>query len=97
MADQHDTFQDQIVVSNNAEVRPYLSVEDNAENQLADVAAIILAYGGIDGAHHKAWVLDQIIRRLTNDKYEEFVKFARGDFDKEYGDYEYEWDTGIAP
>jgi hypothetical protein len=27
-----------------------------------DIAAI---YGGIDGSHHKAWVIDQMVRSLT--------------------------------
>lgn len=27
---------------------------------------IISQYGGIDGAHHKAWVLDQVARALTD-------------------------------
>ena len=26
---------------------------------------IIMEYGSIDGAHHKAWVLDQVVRALT--------------------------------
>lgn len=27
---------------------------------------LIIQYGGIDGAHHKDWVLDQVVRILTN-------------------------------
>ena len=27
--------------------------------------AIALRYGGIDGDHHKAWVIDQMVRALT--------------------------------
>jgi hypothetical protein len=26
---------------------------------------IIISYGGIDGSHHKQWVLDQVVRELT--------------------------------
>ncbi len=51
---------------------------------------IIYRYGGIDGAHHKAWVIDQILRALLGDKYEKWVK------DYEEGG-EYEWNVGIAP
>ena len=34
-------------------------------------AAIELAvrYGGIDGDHHKAWVIDQMVRVLAGDGY----------------------------
>lgn len=27
--------------------------------------SIAIAYGGIDGAHHKDWVIDQMVRALT--------------------------------
>ncbi len=26
---------------------------------------VAVRYGGIDGAHHKAWVVDQMVRQLT--------------------------------
>ena len=47
-------------------------------------------WGWIDGGHHKMWVIDQMLRILLADRYEEWVKeFENGG--------EYEWDTGIAP
>ncbi len=55
---------------------------------------VIRRYGGIDGAHHKAWVLDQAVRALTGDKYEEWVKDA---CDGEDGPNTYDWDVGIPP
>lgn len=59
-------------------------------------AAISLAvmYGGIDGDHHKAWVIDQIVRILSGDSYEELVKNAKSGED---GPDTYGWDEGIAP
>jgi len=45
---------------------------------------LILQYGGIDGAHHKDWVLDQVVRVLTEDGYEKFPNT-------------YGWEEGIAP
>ena len=55
---------------------------------------IAVNYGGIDGSHHKAWVIDQMVRALLGDDYEEFVVEARkGD----EGPNSYEWDEGIAP
>jgi len=36
------------------------------EQQRIDKAlALAVAYGGIDGDHHKAWVIDQMVRALT--------------------------------
>jgi hypothetical protein len=55
---------------------------------------VIFSYGGIDGSHHKQWVLDQVVRALTGEKYEEWVKkFEQG----EDGPNTYSWDTGTAP
>jgi len=51
-------------------------------------------YGGIDGDHHKMWVIDQMVRALTGNKYEEWVKEHNKGED---GPDTYEWETGIAP
>ncbi len=56
--------------------------------------SIALEFGGNDGSHHKAWVIDQMVRHLTGDGYEEWVKDAKAGED---GPDTYEWDVGIAP
>ena len=45
------------------------------------IAALELAvkYGGIDGEHHKAWVIDQIVRALTDCPLIEGRAFDEGD------------------
>lgn len=56
----------------------------------------ITNYGGIDGGHHKQWVLDQVVRTLlrTDAAYEKWV----ADYcDGEDGPDTYEWDEGIIP
>ena len=55
---------------------------------------LILEYGGIDGGHHKQWLLDQVVRTLSGDKYDKWVAFYEK---SEEGPNTYEWDTGIAP
>lgn len=45
--------------------------------------------GPTDGAHHKAWVIDQMVRALTADRYAEFVAAVTQP--------EGRWDVGIAP
>lgn len=55
---------------------------------------LILRYGGIDGSHHKTWVIDQVVRALTGDGYEEWVRNAKAGED---GPDTYSWDEGIAP
>jgi len=63
-------------------------------------------FGGIDGAHHKDWVIDQMVRALTgckqnesdeleaSDEYNELVKDACNGKD---GPNTYTWEEGIAP
>lgn len=59
---------------------------------------IIEEFGSIDGAHHKQWVLDQVIQVLLGGEYEDWKEEMRGDWLEEYDEYEYgEWDKGIAP
>ncbi|WP_198368420.1 hypothetical protein [Burkholderia ubonensis] len=59
-------------------------------------AALDLArrYGGTQGDHHKAWVIDQMCRALLGDEYEAFIRSAKSGED---GPETYEWDVGVAP
>ena len=67
------------------------------DDRVKDALDLILRYGGIDGAHHKQWVLDQVVRTLleTEDAYKKWCDESR---DGEDGPETYdEWDQGIAP
>lgn len=64
------------------------------EKESKKVLDLIFEYGQIDGGHHKMWVIDQIVRILTKDKYNEWIKNYV--YDEETGDI-YDWDKGIAP
>jgi heterodisulfide reductase subunit C len=64
------------------------------EEKIKKALDVIRQFGGIDGDHHKAWVLDQAVRALTGKKYAEWVKDAR---DGEDGPNTYDWDVGIPP
>lgn len=49
--------------------------------------------GHFDGAHHKAWVIDQIVQALSGSEYQRMIRdFCAG----EDGPDTYEWPTGIA-
>lgn len=56
--------------------------------------AVAYRYGGIDGDHHKAWVIDQMVRILTGRAYSKFVAAAKVGED---GPDTYKWNEGIAP
>lgn len=64
--------------------------KDNPEKALR----ILIRYGGIDGAHHKMWAIDQAVRALAGEFYDELIAAANGG---EYGPETYEWDVGIPP
>ena len=67
---------------------------DKAKDKIKKATDIIYLYGGIDGGHHKQWVLDQVVRILLGDKYTDWVtEYSKDDL----GDFVYEWDEGIAP
>lgn len=72
----------------------YITWHGASRRPLVDALEIISRYGGIDGAHHKQWVLDQVARALTGNGYATWVK---GQTDGEDGPDTYEWDEGIAP
>jgi len=49
-------------------------------------------YGTIDGAHHKQWLIDQMVRALTESP-------ETGEGSPAYAEFvgDGEWDEGIAP
>ena len=51
--------------------------------------------GQFDGAHHKTWVIDQVVRAATGDHYERWVTWFRGDPEDEANHYF--WDEGVPP
>lgn len=55
---------------------------------------LIIKYGGIDGEHHKNWVLDQVMRVLAGDQYAKMVAEACVGED---GPNTYTWDCGTPP
>jgi len=62
--------------------------------RVKDAISLAVAYGGIHGDHHKAWVIDQMVRKLAGPDYEKIVAEAEAGED---GPHTYEWDVGIAP
>ena len=64
------------------------------DERIEKALAVIGQYGGIDGDHHKTWVLDQVVRALTGDHYNAWVADIKAGED---GPDTYSYDTGIAP
>jgi hypothetical protein len=64
------------------------------EKRINEALAIAHGFGSIEGSHHKAWVIDQMVRALTGSGYEEWVKSSKNG---DEGPDTYDWETGIAP
>lgn len=76
------------------------------QERIEDALEVAFQWGQVDGDHHKAWVIDEMVRCLTGcasakglhetDEYKQWVaKYEQSD--DEDDDCFYEWDTGIAP
>lgn len=88
-----------------ASIRSMRIERDAATGDIERALDMAVRYGGTDGAHHKAWVIDQMVRALTrcpvtaagafgeSDEYRALVASARAGED---GPETYDWDTGIA-
>lgn len=63
---------------------------DEAEKRIDQAIFLGLNCGSNDGAHHKMWVIDQMLRILAGDDYERYIRnFEDGGI--------YSWDIGSAP
>lgn len=72
-----------------------LDINVNESNyRIMKAIEIAERYGGVDGSHHKAWVIDQMVRVLAGDNYDAIVSASRHG---EGGPETYGWDTGTAP
>ena len=58
-----------------------------------EVLALVERYGGIDGDHHKAWLLDQLVRLLVDD----YDAWVAAYCDGEDGPDTYGWEAGTPP
>lgn len=74
-------------------IQANISATEAAE-RMSTALGVAIMFGGIDGEHHKTWVIDQIVRALTGPDYDEVIRVA---CDGEDGPNTYVWNTGIAP
>ncbi len=100
---QYDAMTSIMEYSDDPEQLPTVALP---EMRIADALNMIMCNGGIDGAHHKQWVLDQVVRILCGDEdsYCVWVGEYEGpekdhELDEEYEGHmkDYEWDEGCPP
>jgi hypothetical protein len=63
------------------------------QERIGNALQTIQQYGGIEGDHHRAWVIDQVVRHLVPN-YQAWVVEQKGGED---GPNTYGWDEGIPP
>lgn len=73
---------------------PECSPIPGLEAKIESALSLAFDYGSIDGAHHKTWVIDQMVRALTGDSYEAWVREVQAGED---GPETYGWEEGIPP
>lgn len=71
-------------------------VQQDAAETASAVLEIAGRYGQIDGAHHKMWVIDRMIRALVRSD-AAYAKWVADNNAGEEGPDTYEWDQGIPP
>lgn len=60
-----------------------------AQQAIGNAIGLAEQYGQIDGAHHKAWVIDQMMRELVGVDYDHWRAAYEANGDT--------WDPGIEP
>lgn len=66
----------------------------NNQAKIDKAIELIKEDGCVCGSHHKAWVIDQLLRILAEDQYESIVaEYTNGD----RGPDTYVWDVGCPP
>ena len=61
--------------------------------KVKEALGLIGVWAGIDGEHHKQWLLNELVHVLADDYDKWVADWENG----EDGPKTYEWDNGIAP
>lgn len=65
--------------------------------KVRDALNILWENGQVEGAHHKTWVIDQLLRALTDDGGPKYDGWAHEWEHPWNEDVDYRWERGIAP
>lgn len=65
-----------------------------ADEKIQAAIDMAIRYGGFDGAHHKAWVIDQMLRILCGENYDRVIAES---CEGEDGPNTFEHDIGVPP
>ena len=75
-----------------------IQVPENDGERIDLAVSVAMEFSSYDGDHHKMWVIDQMLRHLLGDKYDETIARYNGADDDDEDDWERPvWDVGVAP
>lgn len=70
------------------------TTNDSPEDRIEAAIKVAEQYADIDGAHHKQWTINEMLRALMGkDGFTQWLAKVNAEGAEEYG----EWDLGIAP
>lgn len=74
-------------------------IENDGETRLtadgkAEALELLFRYGQLKDSREKDWLIDQVVRRLAGNHYEDFVDIYS--FDEDFGN-SYSWSQGESP
>jgi 3-methyladenine DNA glycosylase AlkC len=81
-------------MSDNKFEEVFENIFEQGDDNAPEALRLLINCGQIDGAHHKAWVIDQAVRQLAGGWYDELIAAAN---DGEDGPDTYTWDVGVPP
>lgn len=62
------------------------------KKRIGEAIEIAIVYNGVNQKDHKAWLIDQMVRILAAEDYEEVIRKAK---DGDDGPNTYGWDLGV--
>jgi len=74
----------------------WTDIEKELSYKITEALNFAFQYGSFDGSHHKMWCIDQMVRILAGDHYDEWVKNYEMPLSEDEDD-RYEWDVGTPP
>jgi len=71
---EEESYEHPVKAEDREELMEYAAPAD-PQSAIADALALIVSFGQTDGDHHKAWTIDQVVRKLTGENYQRFIDF----------------------
>ena len=91
---QFEMYPDYSYLKNKKE---YILPKNIPKGKVKEILMFIAQWGAVDGAHHKQWVLDQVVKIALGHDEKRYTEWVMMHNRGEDGPNTYSWDEGIAP